>query len=123
MTDPVRPDSPPWRVVCLCAAWCGVCRDWRAAFDQAAAAHPGVPFDWVDVEDDADALGEVDIETFPTVLVACGNRPLFYGPITPSASQLTRLLASLQADPRPGALPPEAAALLQRLVSTVRPAR
>ncbi|HSV45125.1 MAG TPA: thioredoxin family protein [Ramlibacter sp.] len=116
-------DAAPWRVVCLCAAWCGVCREWRALFDQVAAAHPELGFDWVDVEDEAEALGEVDIETFPTMLVARGNQPLFYGPIPPSASQLSRLVSSLRAHPKAGLVPAEATPLLQRLVSGVLPAR
>ena len=47
-----------WRVICLCAQWCGVCRDWRALFDEAAKAHPGLRFAWVDVEDEAQAMGK-----------------------------------------------------------------
>jgi len=111
-----------WRVICLCAAWCGVCRDWRAVFDAAAAAHPQVRFDWVDVEDEADALGEVDVETFPTVLIAQGSRPRFYGPVLPSAAQLGRLLASLETDSAAGApVPAEAGPLLARLQAVVPP--
>lgn len=105
-----------WRVICLCAAWCGVCRDWRAAFDEAAAAHPGVRFDWVDVEDEADALGEVDVDTFPTVLIAQGGHPRFYGPVLPSAAQLGRLVQSLRSEPRAAAsVSAEAGPLLERL--------
>ncbi|WP_298931160.1 co-chaperone YbbN [uncultured Ramlibacter sp.] len=117
-----RPDdsTAPWRVICLCAAWCGVCRDWRAAFDDVAAAHPQWRFAWVDVEDEAQALGEVDVETFPTLLVAHGEQPLFYGPMAPSAAQLQRLLASLREGG--GAAPGPAAALLQRLLAGVLPA-
>ena len=40
-------------------------------------------------------MGDVDIETFPTLLIAHGGRPLFFGPVQPSAAQLSRLLASL----------------------------
>ena len=111
-----------WHVICLCAAWCGVCRDWRAAFDAAAGAHPQARFDWVDVEDEADALGEVDVETFPTVLIAQGSRPRFYGPVLPSAAQLGRLLASLETDSAAGApVPAEAGPLLARLQAVVPP--
>lgn len=112
-----------WWVVCLCAAWCGVCRDWRAPFGEAARAHPGVRFAWVDVEDDADVMGDVDIETFPTVLVAHGDRALFLGPVQPSPAQLARLLASLQAQPQPApGLPAHAQPLMQRLARNVLPA-
>ncbi len=110
--------SSAW-VVCLCAEWCNVCRDWRDTFNEAASAHPHLRFAWVDVEDEADAMGDVDIETFPTMLIARDNVPLFLGPVQPSGAQLTRLIATLL---KPG--PPtssgssvsvEAAALLKRL--------
>ena len=112
-----------WWVICLCAGWCGVCRDWRAAFEQAARSDPATHFAWVDVEDEADAMGDVDIETFPTVLVAHGGEARFLGPVQPSAQQLARLVAGLQAQQAPAAaLPGEAQALLERLRAHVLPA-
>src|SRR3569832_604549 len=85
-----------WWVIALCAEWCNVCRVWRAAFNDSAAARPDMHFAWVDVEDEADAMGDVDIETFPTVLVGRGSEPFFLGPVQPQAAQLARLLASLK---------------------------
>jgi thioredoxin 1 len=103
-------------VICLCAQWCGACREWRALFEQAAAAHPDLRFGWVDVEDEAAAMGDVDIETFPTLLVADGARPLFFGPVQPSAAQLSRLLASLSREgAAPSGVTAETSALLARL--------
>lgn len=106
---------PGWWVICLCAEWCGVCREWRAIFNDAAAAHPGLHFAWIDVEDEAQAMGDVDIETFPTLLVARGDAPLFFGPVQPSGAQLSRLIASLAQAPQPAREPGEARALLARL--------
>jgi thioredoxin 1 len=111
--------STDWWVICLCAEWCGVCRDWRKPFEQAAAAHPHLRFAWIDIEDQAQAMADVDIETFPTMLVARGSSPRFYGPIPPSAAQLSRLLASLVDGPAPVTEPAEAAALLQRLAPLI----
>lgn len=111
---PFSDSAPAWQVVCLCAAWCGACREWRAPFDAVAAAHPGLHFAWVDIEDEADALGDVEVETFPTLLIA-GPAPLFYGAVPPSAGQLERLIASLRSDPVSGRAGPEATPLLQRL--------
>lgn len=109
-----------WQVICLCAGWCGVCRDWQAPFQQAAQAHPGVHFGWIDVEDEADAMGDYEVETFPTVLVAQGDKVRFLGPIAPSGSQLARLVASLQAQPEGGAAPPEGSGdLLRRIAAKV----
>lgn len=111
-----------WWVVCLCAAWCGVCREWQPSFAAQARANPHLQFAWVDVEDEDDAMGDVDIETFPTLLVARGEEVLFLGPIPPSATQFTRLLATLQAQPGPAAGAGEPAqALLARLKARVLP--
>lgn len=114
--------SAPWWVVCLCAGWCGVCREWQPQFAQQARAHPGVHFAWVDTEDEAGAMGDVDIETFPTLMVARGAQVLFLGPIPPAGTQLARLLASLQAQPTPAAgLGAEEDALFERLRAGVLP--
>ncbi|MEO5670479.1 MAG: thioredoxin family protein [Ramlibacter sp.] len=108
------PDSANWWVICLCAEWCGVCRDWRSTFTQAALTHTGMRFAWIDIEDEADAMGDVDIETFPTLLVAQGGKARFYGPVQPSSSQLARLLASLT-DGASAAATAQSQALLDRL--------
>jgi thioredoxin-like negative regulator of GroEL len=119
---PAADTASNWWVICLCAQWCGVCREWRAAFKQAAAAHPQLRFAWVDVEDEAEAMGDVDIETFPTVLIAGNNRPLFLGPVQPSGGQLARLIASLLHDaPAVSAVSAEAGPLLARLAASVLP--
>jgi hypothetical protein len=31
-----------WLVVCLCAEWCGVCREYRSRFEQVLARLPQV---------------------------------------------------------------------------------
>lgn len=122
MDSTTGPDRDTWWVACLCAAWCGVCREWLPLFTQQARAHPHMRFAWVDVEDEDEAMGDVDIETFPTLLVARGDEVLFLGPIPPSATQFTRMLATLQAQPRPApGLPEDAGALLQRLRREVFP--
>lgn len=83
-------------VACLCADWCGTCRDYRPVFDQVAAEHPGMRFLWLDIEEDAELVGELDIETFPTLLIADGAALRFAGPLLPHAGTLLRLLASLE---------------------------
>ena len=120
----MKPDADaagPWWVICLCAEWCGVCREWRASFDEAAAAHPGLRFAWVDIEDEAEAIGDVDVETFPTLMIAKGDQPLFFGPVQPSGSQFIRLVASLQEGSSAAAVPAHAAPLLRRLAARSLP--
>jgi thioredoxin 1 len=115
-------EQATWWVACLCAAWCGVCRDWQPSFAAQARANPHMRFAWVDVEDEDGAMGDVDIETFPTLLVARGDEVLFLGPIPPSGTQFTRLLATLQAQPRPAAgITADARALFARLKADVLP--
>ena len=101
MTVPPPSDRPsrapsPW-VVCLCAQWCGTCRDYRPLFEEIARTHPHLRFAWVDIEDDADVAGDFDIETFPTLLVAGADGTRFMGPLLPHAATLARTLAALRA--------------------------
>ena len=66
---PSTPSSPAaatpgdWWAVCLCAAWCGTCGIYRPLFDELARAHPEVRFEWVDIEDESDLAGDLDVET------------------------------------------------------------
>lgn len=113
-------DDDTWRVYGLCAAWCDVCGQWRSTFDELARAHPETQFIWVDIEDDAEALGELEVETFPTLLIARGREPQFFGPVLPSSMHCQRLLASLRADPVAKAPKGDAAdvsSLLHRLLN------
>lgn len=82
-------------VVCLCAEWCGACRDYRPLFEQVARAHPALRFAWVDVEDHADLADDFDVETFPTILVAGAEGTRFLGPMLPHAQTLARMLTAL----------------------------
>jgi len=110
-------DDEALRVVCLCAAWCGVCRDYRATFDAAAADMPATSrFTWIDIEDDAELLDDVDVENFPTLLIANGERTLFFGTITPQPATLARLLQGARAGELAAlADTPEVDALVRRL--------
>ena len=79
-------------VVCLCAEWCGVCREYRERFAQVQSHFPQARFDWIDVEDEADLLHPLDVENFPTLLLAVGSEPRFFGTLTPQAQTLERLI-------------------------------
>ena len=119
-SHPERPARGGWWAVCLCAAWCGTCGIYRPLFDELARAHPDVRFEWVDIEDESDIAGDLDVETFPTLLIADGERALFLGPLLPQAPVLARLLASLQAA-APGSAGPGGEA--QQVFERVRAAR
>lgn len=89
-----------WTVACLCAGWCRACESFRPIFDQHAVDAPQAAHRWVDIEDEADSIGDLDIETFPTLLIARNGTPLFFGPVLPQAASISKLLASLGADAR-----------------------
>ena len=114
----------PVFVACLCAEWCGVCRDYRSVFEQVRARVPEARFVWVDVEDQSDLVDPVEVDDFPTLLVAEGNLVRFFGPMIPRADPLERMVREYlgptqshgtAADTR--AAKPETDALLKRLLS------
>ena len=86
-----------WLIACLCAAWCGTCRDYRAVLEAFAREHPAARCAWIDIEDHADALGpELDVENFPTLLILRGSEPRFFGTVLPHAATLARTVEAAQ---------------------------
>jgi thioredoxin 1 len=83
-----------WTIACLCAGWCGTCTSYRAAFEQMAARHPDMRFVWIDIEDQSDVVGDLDVENFPTLLVQRGDTVAFFGTVLPDPSLAERLLAA-----------------------------
>lgn len=81
-----------WIVACLCAAWCGTCGSFRAVFDAMAARHPDKHFVWIDIEDQADVVGDLDVENFPTLLIQKQDVVAFFGTTLPDAALAERLL-------------------------------
>lgn len=79
-------------MICLCAAWCGTCREFTVLYKSVQDAVPDAVFKWLDIEDEADSLGDVDVENFPTVLIGIDEHPVFFGVITPHQSTLERLI-------------------------------
>ena len=101
--------------VCLCAAWCDTCTAYRPVLEQAARQFPDARFVWLDIEDQEDLLGSLDIENFPTLLVAVDDDVRFFGTLTPQPETLTRMLRASFAEATHGAASAEAVALLKRL--------
>lgn len=79
-------------VVALCAAWCNTCREFRAACEAVAASRPAVSLVWVDIEDDADLVGDLDLETFPTLAIFEGEALRHFGAVLPQAALVERLV-------------------------------
>lgn len=84
--------SGQWVVACLCAGWCDVCKQYRSGFDALALQYPEHQFVWIDIEDQADLVGDLDVENFPTLLLQRGDVVAFYGTMMPEPRQVGRLL-------------------------------
>ncbi len=96
--DPVEPvtgfSEPAFLVVCLCAEWCGSCRDYRPGFESLASEFRDVKFRWLDIEEDADAMGDLDVENFPTLLIQRHGAIVFFGTMLPHLGHLRRTIES-----------------------------
>jgi thioredoxin 1 len=82
-------------VVALCAAWCDSCNEFRATFERIAQARPEMYFLWLDIEDDSEICGDIDIENFPTLAIYRGARLLHYGVSLPQEGTVTRLIDAI----------------------------
>ena len=92
LLTPAPASAPALDVLCLCAAWCGTCREYEAVFEALQRSHPGHRYRWVDIEDEADLVGDIDVETFPTLMLSHAGRLLFAGPVLPRLGDAQRLL-------------------------------
>lgn len=106
METPNTPSEPHMLVACLCADWCGTCRDYQAPFAQLQAQFPGICFLWIDVEDESELVDPIEVENFPTLLIARRDQMHFFGTVTPHLETLQRLIRTQQAPDAP-TLPPE----------------
>ena len=111
-------------VVCLCADWCGTCREYAPRFQQLQAQFPGVRFLWIDVEDESEMVDPIEVENFPTLLIATQERVQFFGTVMPHLETLQRLVET-QLAPGTPAQPeePMVHALAQRLWNARKPLR
>ncbi|MES2771701.1 MAG: thioredoxin domain-containing protein [Pseudomonadota bacterium] len=105
----VNAQSKPrtFEIICLCADWCSACRNLKAQF-ATLASELHYPIYWLDVETYDEALNkaEIEIETFPTIIVTAKqaehNRAIYFaGSIEPNIASLTRLLKALSRSTTP----------------------
>jgi hypothetical protein len=102
-----KTSSSGWIVACLCAQWCGTCGEYRAAFDALSRTNPGDSYAWIDIEEDAEWMGDLDVENFPTLLIAHGDAVQFFGTVPPYAQTIARLIANARTGHRAAGLPVE----------------
>jgi thiol-disulfide isomerase/thioredoxin len=116
MTSPALP-TPTLLVACLCAQWCGTCRDYQPLFDQLQTEFPQAQFAWVDIEDQADLVDPVEVENFPTLLVMADGQARFFGTLLPHIDTLRRILQTQLSAERAATVDDAAQALAQRLLA------
>ena len=117
-------DQPLVQLACLCAAWCRVCDEYRPIFERLTANLDGVQVHWIDIEDEAELVGDLDIETFPTLLIAGVDGVRFAGPTLPQEEALRRLLVHTLAEKKEdGTRWPSSDAEFEALAVRLRAAR
>ena len=111
-------------IACLCAAWCRLCDEYRPMLQALAGefmrAGVRAHWHWVDIEDEADLLGDLDVETFPTLVIADDTHVRFAGPVTPQRETLQRLLRATVLEAHPGAGWPAATPAIETFASGLR---
>ncbi|MDH4479793.1 MAG: thioredoxin family protein [Rhodoferax sp.] len=107
---------PRLLVACLCAQWCGTCRDYRPLFDQLQTEFSEARFVWIDIEDESDLVDPIEVDNFPTLLVVADGQARFFGTLTPHIDTLRRILQTQLSTDRAPSAEPQAQALAQRLL-------
>jgi len=79
-------------IACLCAEWCGACREYREVFTALSEAYPTLCFVWIDIENQSEVADVFDVENFPTVVIEEGHTTRFAGTLLPQRGILERLL-------------------------------
>lgn len=115
MSNPENPSSAPLLVACLCAQWCGTCNEYAPLFERLQGEFPGSTFRWIDIEDESDLVDPIEVENFPTILIATGGQARFFGTVTPHLETLRRLIQSHLGNTGPSRLPVEVQAITQRI--------
>ena len=112
------PPSEPLLVACLCAQWCGTCKDYAPLFEGLQAEFPEAQFRWIDIEDEADLVDPMEVENFPTLLIASQGQARFFGPVMPHLETLKRLIQAQQHAHGASRLGAEVQALAARVVGS-----
>lgn len=102
--------------IILCAAWCGTCAGFKEVAENLASIFPDTTFLWIDIEDDSDVAGEIDVMNFPSLAVFRDGVAIHYGVSLPHQGVVKRLLtALLNNSVRAADVPKEVAALPSHL--------
>jgi thioredoxin-like negative regulator of GroEL len=103
-------------VVCFCAAWCRTCDDYQLVLEtlrQDLGQH--VNFRWLDIEDESERVGDIDIDNFPTLLISTPSKVHFFGTVLPFAATAHQLIERALRSELPLVNEPTILALNQRV--------
>lgn len=115
--SPSTPTQPTLLVACLCAQWCRTCDGYRALFTELGQEFPGARFEWVDIEDESELLDPIEVENFPTILIASEGLARFFGTVTPHIDTLRRLVQAQRDAGGTSSMDKAAQALAERLAA------
>jgi len=76
-------------------------------FERIAAERGSARFVWLDIEDDHEICGDIDVEDFPTLVVLRGDVILHYGVSLPQEGTVARLIDELASRGAPASDIPE----------------
>lgn len=80
---------------CLCAEWCVICREFKTSFLNMQFEQPEHEWHWTDIEDHDEALSDIDVQGFPSIIVrSSAGQWCFAGTIEPRTDTLVRLIRS-----------------------------
>jgi thioredoxin reductase (NADPH) len=102
----------PLVVIALCAAWCNTCTEFREAFERIAVERGDALFVWLDIEDDCEICGDIEVENFPTLAVFRGDVAVYFGVSIPKEATVSRLIDELASRTLPVRDVPEAVRVL-----------
>ena len=117
LPTPMPETNPsPLTVVCLCAGWCDICEEYRQTFASLADEFAGqARLIWVDIEDQEEIVGSLDIENFPTLLIGTADDVRFYGAITQLPGTARQLIRKGLVDELGRVAEPELATMLNEI--------
>ncbi|WP_114652174.1 thioredoxin domain-containing protein [Polynucleobacter necessarius] len=82
------------RLILFCAEWCGSCREFKEHFNSINA--DGLSKVWLDIEDEASLINEINIDNLPTILaVSDDGHTYFFGEIPPNKTFLEKILQDI----------------------------
>ena len=76
-----------------------------------------IHFEWLDIEEHSDLLDDIDIENFPTLLIANESTAYFFGPVLPYAAAAKQLIDKAFSQDLPALTQTEVVALRERLMA------